>query len=140
MLSEYFGILRDGGLNPASDFARRLLREAHVATVPGGGLWNHRSHPGFLCHVDEGTGSRAGADAQIPGGIAVATIPLQQHTYQVVDSFPTGNSLKGLILYDGRGSMSVQIVSDPPDFDCENAPSWGEEHERKLVWQRLPQQ
>ena len=37
-LSEYFVLLRAGGIKSASDLAGRLLREAHVATVPGEGF------------------------------------------------------------------------------------------------------
>ena len=37
-VSQYLGILRPGRRESASDVAGRLLREAHVATVPGEGF------------------------------------------------------------------------------------------------------
>ena len=41
-----------GGVKSASDLAGRLLREAHVATVPGEGFGTRRPHSRFLCDVE----------------------------------------------------------------------------------------
>ena len=53
------------GSNRRRNLRGRLLREAHVATVPGEGFGTQRAHPGLLRDVAERAGSRAGADARV---------------------------------------------------------------------------
>ena len=64
-ISAFFG---RGGIKSPADFAGKLLREAHVATVPGEGFGT-REHIRVSYATSVGTGSRAGAHAEVSGGL-----------------------------------------------------------------------